>query len=532
MNRRLLILGIVVMVSFAFQCQSQVPVEEQGGDLMNYMQQIYQKLQEDEQVTKENRDALKEWEKMIINARKIAKKLGDLPSINHVSKKIIGGATPSETYDPEIPPCASSLDINNNGRETNLNAIKEIELDEEYLTVDEDRKIVVDKVITKPPIWMPTKTAFRRGNDDLVRKVSMNDSEEVQGIVSEMARKIFPDQMLARFNPEKVTTYLMNRAGIKQIGEGIISRPAAPQDAAFAQYANLGCDPTDEILFWSDPMVVSGYHPELGIALNSTPLKGSKQVDMDNAVSRGYSRKIDQRNLLQTNNQYQNPFKGYASRVVPGLIAMAGRGRLEPGEPVSNSQLSEAMRVTTTLNLLPSQNPKPKKTSAKRMFENSPVFFVVPVTQGSSSTTDTINLSKLEKKSYEVRMKLAEKRLKEIAKLKDENREGYKYVKELIDIYLQLEDEVADLFQSEILSGDKKTKPIPEVAQFRKDVLDAIERHRALLSHLEHQYDDLKHQEWNILRNVLSTRKDAVRKLMDNAAIRYYTKKMQEAQKT
>ncbi|MFH1067132.1 MAG: hypothetical protein V1746_04465 [bacterium] len=397
-----------------------------------------------------------------------------------------------------------------------------------------------------------------------VRKVSAPQSSPAGGgmekIVGNIARDLLPEQMLTAFNARNTANSLLNQTKIVRADNGIIARPSVPQDYAFVRYANLGCPSKDEALFWSDPMVVSGYDQALGTALNATSLKGYRSVDMDNIISRGYSAKIDQENMLRRpEERVVNPFKGYAARVVPGLIEMSKHGRLTPGEPATDDQLREAMKLTKKLSMLPSQNkeawmPKASVASVQyscRVLEENLAFAPPPraflAGQVSGSGTVTVPLDDVDEINYIQRLQLAKTRLGEIQILMDANRSGREYVQKIIESYqimfyavekmktLLVAEAPTDNEESNILYAmgkvDKLTPmgAIPHFTMLEKHITTSVEQCRAMLSQLEHQWDDSKQNQWKIIQSVLDERRTAIESLMSNAAMKYAAYEMQNA---
>lgn len=394
-----------------------------------------------------------------------------------------------------------------------------------------------------------------------VRKVSAPQVSSVdkgmERVIRNIAGDLLPEQMISTFSARKTVNSLFNQANIVRADNGIVSRPTVAQDYAFVQYANLGCRSSDEALFWSDPMVVSGYDQALGTALNITSLKGYRSVDMDNIISRGYSGKIDKENMLKKpEERVANPFKGYAAKVVPGLVAMSKEGRLKLNEPATDEQLREAMKLTKKLALLPSQNREawmPKPTMASTQYSCRTIDDSFPFTlpqiflagQVSGSGTVTVPLDDLDEVNYIQRLQLAKTRLGEIQVLMDANRAGRKYVQKIIESY-QIMFFGVEKFKTLLVSNAQEDDPsvnlsyvdvkkntplgaIPHYTMMEKQITTSVEHCRAMLSQLEHQWDDLKQDQWTIIQSVLDERRSAVNSLMGNAAIKYASYKMKKA---
>ncbi|MFZ5806965.1 MAG: hypothetical protein ACOY3I_07145 [Verrucomicrobiota bacterium] len=506
-----ILVASAVFGGWTFLGFSQTPVEEEPGEYLNNQQQVEKDSQKNLQWDTQRLELTKEWYRKLMAIGKTAKEMSSIGVHDSIFDKLKNAE-------------GNSLDLNNKGdKDENLKkALEYVKLDDEYIIMK--GKIMVPEAITKPPQWMFLKedTSFSPRTRDLILKISAKAHQSLAqrahagqwaNMTYNIAQQFLPDQLLERFDAKATALRLIEKEGIVSISEGVTCRPTVEQDRVFARFANLGCTSEDEMLFWSDTAVMEGYHPLLGTALNRTWLKGYKMVDMDNVMSRGKSRKIDQWNMLQpTKQRVQNPFHGYAAKTVPGLIVLANRGQLDGRYPAKD-QWAEAMRLTKTLHALPSERMKIKKTMFR--FVKPPQVMTVDASASSGGTAD-IELPELEKKAYERSMILAKKRLEEIAKLKKEISEGHKYVNELIKKYMDFAKETGGIAGS--MSDDGA---IPQVVQMHKDILTSAEYFRGVLSKMSHQYDDLLQREWTILQHILQTRYDAITFLMDEASVRY-----------
>lgn len=441
-----------------------------------------------------------------------------------------------------------------------------------------DKTVMIPELLMTPPYWLPDDSSASQAGWDpknsrkLLIKISAKyraalaqrkNTRDLEKEVNGFAQILLSDSLLQNFNPQALVSRLLTKAGVVRISERLTMRPSAPQDGFFSKYAGLGSKASEAVLFWSDPMVVNGYHPIFGTALNKTELRGCKMVDMDGVVSRGFSVLVDQWNRLQpSGKQKQNPFKGYASKVMPGLIAMSQEGRLGANTDPTDEQLTEAMKLSKKLRMLPSQNMKAvKKISTRNIRFHYPVRMILAADDGvdigignldqyrsQDALTGAVELSKLDKEIYLDEMKMIRRRLKEIDALKKINRLGYEYTNQILLSYIQMSKE-ADQVSKEMI-GKQEVSPlskidedgtvqktnqimvpiasIPEITQLRKAIGLAMEKQRDVLSDLQHEYDDLKQKEWVILEHLNQTRKDAVLKLMNSASVYYQTIMMEE----
>lgn len=533
--------------------QADVPVHEDGGtQLMQWTQKV-------QQYSDKNETADEQRMKMDIDRNELegsvdetAQKMGKVNALLEYIQKLLEAQ-------------GSSLDIKDTGDwESGVkNALKLVQLHSEYNVTNAkviaegppsdsnssadnspkeidytsmDGKILVEKLITIPPRWMDTSgkensenssqaSYFPRKQKLLIRvaarlrkKLQQNmRSQRLEFLAYGMAKDFLPEKLIASFNAAKTVSYLLGKAGIADMGSGVIIRPAVSQDAAFAKYANLGSDEKSATLFWSDPIVLDGYHPLFGTALNHTSLRGYREVDMDNVISNGHSKKIEQYNMLQPpEKRIVNSFRGYAARVVPGLIYMIEHGQIKDGAIPDEKQLSMAMKLSKELKMLPSQNMKIKKTAFR--FSYPPRIILVQDASPGGGATGVVELPELERVIFEKSMFLAGKRLREINTLKNEIYKGRHYVDELIQAIYQLEQELAQVSQ-----GMDKKSAIPQVTQLRKQVFDSLEHYRWVMSKLEYQYDDLLHREWIILHHILESRNQAIERLMEDASARFRT---------
>ncbi|MFH1066446.1 MAG: hypothetical protein V1746_00860 [bacterium] len=401
-----------------------------------------------------------------------------------------------------------------------------------------------------PPVFLPDPasstvpaSASKRRGGALVLKISYEEESpfayrkelrDLEKNVNGMAGNFLFGDSLKDFNPQAVVASLVRRAGVNMLGGGIVSRPAAAQDTAFIKYIGLRENRTHELLFWSDPMVGNGYDPLFGSVLNNTALRGYRPVDMDNVLSRGYSRAIDEWNISQpAADRIPNPFKGYAAKVMPGLLKMQEEGRLEPNKNPSKEQMEEAMKLTPKLRMLPSENiARPKVASLQYSGRGGSFSSFSLVRVGG--TQSAVPLEPLALAVHEKAMTLAAARLKQIDEFKTENRYAYSYVNGLINSYFGIEaaaKSVVDAMAEKIKLNPIPPKgvdpvqtyvaSIPEVALLRQQVWAAIENLQRQLSELDHQYDQLKQNEWGVLERVLQVKKKSIKSLMENASMRY-----------
>jgi hypothetical protein len=216
-------------------------------------------------------------------------------------------------------------------------------------------------------------------------------------------------------------------------------------------------------------------------------------------------------------------------------MIMGERGQLKPGEFPTDQQLVEAMKITETTRMLPSQTMDLRKVSTPidqngmryscRVERVSGIRFIYPPSvvlvdgeEGEKSNkTINVTLVDLAKEVHNKKMDLAKKRLQEIAKLKKENRKGRECAENIIQSNLRISEQLQSLWKK--TSGDKK-KCIPAIPLMRKEAYAMIERYRELLSDLEYEYNKLLQKEWVILETALQTRRDSIYRLMNNASIR------------
>ncbi|MFH0821103.1 MAG: hypothetical protein V1908_05005, partial [Candidatus Peregrinibacteria bacterium] len=383
----------------------------------------------------------------------------------------------------------------------------------------EPKALIFDSHVASAPSSRWKKTLARLCSADLNKARASQDLEET---TQEMAQKFFPDPMLEKFNSKITVNQLLKRCGVV-VSNGITVRPLAPQDAAYDQYANLGCKGSDEMLFWSDPMVANGYHSEFGSTLNSTALKGYKETDMDDVLSRGYSGVIDKWNRLQPpEKRIANPFKGYAAKTSPGLVAMAQQGRLKAGQPPTDEQLQEAVKLTKKLHLLPSQTTSiPVRKTAWMKYSCRgdsanlpPIISCDPYTYRENGIC--VKLLPVDADDYNAVMAFAKERAPEINKLKKENTLSKFYAQRIVDSLTAINEELSG---TKIFS-DMTTGHIPQPFLIHQEILSCTEYYRGLLSDLEHQYNDLCQKEWEIAMRVLEIKETYVTKLQEQAAIR------------
>lgn len=361
-----------------------------------------------------------------------------------------------------------------------------------------------------------------------IKKNNQIDSYDLSQMLLRIAEDLLPVNALEKFDANKMASYVLRKIKITQIADGITLRPAVWQDYAFEEFANVNSNLTDEALFWSDPMVVRGYHPILGTVLNRTILYGYREIDMDNITTRGLSNALDIINRERSSrDQIKNPFKGYASTIVPGLVVMGEQGRLKPAETPTKDQLEEAQKLGRTLKMLPSQffgsraqkvsysgssNMKFSCLSASKVKFRYPRVILVDDGMGESQD---VRLGKLDSKVFDNIMRMNKKRLVEIILLKKENERGRHYLEELINFYKDVEKETAALSQSMT-----HHESIPQITRLRKDIFSSMEMARWTLSDLHFEYDKLKQKEWEVLDNILETQITYVQKLMDTGALR------------
>ncbi|MFZ5806966.1 MAG: hypothetical protein ACOY3I_07150 [Verrucomicrobiota bacterium] len=503
--------------------------EISGSKLTQITQQIEQHEKQNLEKDKQRKEHLMKIDKIMIERRKTALKLIKMGSLTSHGKKL---------YNAD----GSEMDFNNAGSEElkDQNGQDNEEDYKDYVmkTVDFVQEIV-DKTgkIKIPtdfggqnkdtPVWMivegpaPLGGSFRVRNHILrissEKKSSFNKDSypvEVEDMVYDAARAMLPTELMKGFDARAIVIQILKRYKIQRIADGIISRPTVDQDLAFARYSNLGGKEENSLLFWSDTLVMNGYMPLVGTSLNNTMLYGAKSIDMDNLASRGHSMAIEQWNRLQSEDKrVKNPFRGYAARVMPGLLEMSDQGRLTPYQSPTDEQLTEAMKLTKQLKALPSQNMR---------LRNASFHFAYPpqivLTDSTPPKTKDVMLPQMQMEIYRNRMEMIKKRLMEIAKLKRENRLARTYVDKILQSNFQMEQEVKGLISSMV--GDEQ-KCIPQLEMFRKDIDASVQSYRSFLSDLEFEHDKLLQKEWVVLEHAIQTKKEFVYILMDTAALRY-----------
>lgn len=524
-----------------------IKVKEDGGSQLTQIvkkieQQEQKNLQHDQERFKQLKNGL---DKLMVARRETADLMNKFQKIKNHESLLDNGKGAMDFNNKESNEL-STHGLPEEGTVYDDYIMKTIDFAQEF--VDNSGKIKV--AVWDSPKWeaIESQEAFlsRRTQKLLVKvaakkrnKLSQKmSSERLGNMVFDIARTLLPEKLMKNFDGERMVAYLCAKAGIVELADGIFSRPTVPQDYAFVRYSNLGCNETNEILFWSDTIVADGYYPTFGTALNKTILGGAKQVDMDDIVSRGYSRAIDQWNRTQpSEDRVKNPFRGYAARVMPGLLVMSQEGRLASGKAPDNAELTEAMKLTKTLRLLPSQNMNFKKASFSKShfrFSYPPRIMLIQADASSSadsgSSTNTVGLDKLEEDVFKNRMEMIKTRLMDIAKLKRENRLARKYVDEIIQSNVQMQQEAQALWDK--VSDKKVGNPahsndpawaIPQLTQLRKDIEASIENYREYLSDLNVEFDKLLQKEWVVLEHALDLKKETIRKLMNNASVRYRT---------
>ncbi|MFZ5806967.1 MAG: hypothetical protein ACOY3I_07155 [Verrucomicrobiota bacterium] len=431
--------------------------------------------------------------------------------------------------------------------------------------------IEIPELLMSPPYWLPnesnTSAPYMRSPRFLIKvsakyKSALAKRRTLRGLerdLNDMACMLLPQKLLRNFNPQDAAARLLAKAGVVHLGDGVVLRPSAYQDRAYNRFVGLKNRRTDEAYFWSDPMVMNGYHPLLGNTLNATELAGCKQVDMDNIVSEGYSGLIDRWNRLkQPYQRVKNPFKGYAAQVVPGLFVLAERGQFIDDQPTPE-QLDEAVKISRTHRVLPSQVMRWKKVS----FTSRSAPRVILVAEGEEDEEEkklgeghldeekaekpdedpqkVVELDPLQKDIYIDRLKMIRRRLKELDAVKKANRLTYKYVNDIIKNYVEMENQAQQVSKTMLgkidisplskVGDDGSVTPtdridvpiaaIPQITQFRQDIAASLEKNREYLSDLQHEFDDLRQREWVILEELNQARKKAILSLMDTASMRY-----------
>ncbi|MFZ5806964.1 MAG: hypothetical protein ACOY3I_07140 [Verrucomicrobiota bacterium] len=549
MKRKIHLLGILVL-GISFLCANfgmAVPskeVAEGGTDLFSYTKDWKEITKWNQHYNKLALDQLTQILEKLRGMRQTAKKMGtDIPLDRHSS--LLAGEKQTtlhwrELKDFDDEEMEEELDELDKVLEEVLLPNKEAQEEDDltsYVSLGGEIKVVNP---LKQPIYKQitdSQTSGKTRTQDLILKVAQKikknmdqqmDPYELSNMLLDMAEALLPPQLLNQFDAHKTAKILLKRSGIIQIGDGITVRPAVPQDYAYVEFANLGNNLTDETLFWSDPMVVNGYHPILGTAMNRTDLFGYRSLDMDHVTTRGLSGMINQINRMRPRDkQIKNPLRGYASTVIPGLIVMGEQGRLEPGEDPTSEQLKDAKALSKKLKMLPTQfmrspmrrisfSPASKINyaclSEEKIRFRYPQLILVDNTTGESIDTELV---KLNKKTFENIMKLNKKRLLEIIKLKNENKDARKFIGELLKSYQDIESATAN-----IADGMSGKTSIPQVTQLRKDVFANIEEARWMLSHLHFEYDKLKQKEWEVLTKILETQQEYIHKQEDSASIR------------
>lgn len=547
----ILALGVMTMLSISFIVHASIPTDEQNeGD-----RSLHGETDRWQKITYEN------WwhnEQSKLAQQQIRfKKYGMRDTALKMSQQVAAFQDSSHA-DLMMETKGNTFDLNLNGQEEEFKKI----VNEIYLSgyVDPSGEI---KIITcRQPVWKvienDTQSALNSHTRNLLVKVAhrarqsnIKDIGAFENMVKDLSESMLPGEMLKNLDARKITLEVMKKAGIVQIADGITCRPTVPQDYIYAEFANLDNDLTDETLFWSDPLIANGYHPIFGTAFNRTPYKGIKETDVDNVISRGLSEAVTKWNNIHSARQHiNNPYKGCSSRMMTGLIVMGEQGRLTPYEDPTDAQLKEAERISKNLRMLPSQclRKKTQRVSASvgdRVIAPLSNFkFIYPAKiirvgigsertldeqkqdaalanegqENLSSKTYDITLGKIDAKVYDNNMKLDKKRLLEISRLKDENLRDRRYVNAIIKSYVQMEEEITAVSQ-----GMEHNSQIPQITQLRQDIFKSIEEARWQLSQLHFRYDDLKQKEWEALRSILNSEREYIKKLMDQASVRYRT---------
>ncbi|MFH0821104.1 MAG: hypothetical protein V1908_05010 [Candidatus Peregrinibacteria bacterium] len=423
----------------------------------------------------------------------------------------------------------TSLDKDGTGPTDDLSALKRIPLGQ--FINDKGDELTVDKGLeaasTDPPVAVfkeKTTTSLPYRSQELFLKISFSSSpsknkeiKELEATTYGIASSLLPDQLLKRFDSQAVVGYLLGKAGLQRLGPRVTVRPLVAQDEFYIKYANIDCHPTDEVLFWSDPVVTDGYHPLFGTALNKTVLNGYKQIDMDNITSRGYSQAIEKWNRLQPpEKRVANPFKGYSAKVTPGLVEMSRQGRLSPGVP-TDTQLSEALKLSKTLKILPSQKLAKKVSFSPLQYacrgEKQTAPQMIFISDERATDAGLVELDDHQKEVHQTTMAYDTARLQQIAKLVDENKRSRQYVEKAIQLYAQYQEALAS-----IAGGMNADSAIPQITQVRQQVFESLGNCRKILSSLNHQQNNLEQQQWKILLHVLETKRISCTKLMENAS--------------
>lgn len=520
-----------VVPSYAGKARS---AREGGSKLAGLIQNIRTLVKEECETSQDRFNTVKKIDIMLIAIRLSAKNLGNLKGSLEHSDKLLWQAF------------NSSMDYNNN-KVTGDDAILRLTAYSQPIVVknsasknigeiqvsdwaSEPQALILDShVAVLPPSRQKQALAYLCSSSDRLDQV--HALQDLEMATQKMAQNFFAEPMLESFNSKTVVNQLLKRCGVV-MGNGITLRPLAPQDAAFAQYANLGCKGSDEMLFWADPMVLNGYHPEFGGTLNVTALKGYKKVDMDDILSRGYSGVIDKWNRLQPpEERIVNPFRGYASKTVPGLVLMAQQGRLNEGKPPTDEQLQEAMKLTKHLHLLPSQTMPfaAQKTTWMRYSSRGDAadfpqsISCSPYTYRSGSGV-CVKLLPHDAEDFNAVMVLARERAVDISKLKKENIISRFYAQRIVDSLTAINEELSTtkIFMNPPLGH------MPQPFLIHNEILSCTEYYRGLISDLHHQYNDLCQKEWEVAMRVLEIKETYVTKLQEQAPVRAASFEMRE----
>lgn len=355
----------------------------------------------------------------------------------------------------------------------------------------------------------------------------------LEDILNEAAKALLPEKLFRSFRADKFVGEVLKQAGVVSVSSNGLLRASVPQDEVFIEFGNIDCDGADQALFWSDPMVSAGYHPAFGLALNATPLRGCKSVDMDNIVSHGLSQTIDHWNYVQSpERRVINPFKGYAARVIPGLIMMGEQGRLVPREYPTPDQFIEAAELTKKVKMLPSQFLKGKMQASYKLpfnyacrggVANSRQVIFVGGSATASRWLDSFDKSMYDKIMSATLLRLrgnmdteteSTKQVRGLIPAMAQNEAARNYVNEILASYKTMETSAASL-----ASGMDNTNAIPQITQLRQAILSSAERWRGQLSDLWHQYSELKQQEWQILDSIVQTNEKYITILMEQGSV-------------
>ncbi|MFH1067658.1 MAG: hypothetical protein V1746_07130, partial [bacterium] len=403
------------------------------------------------------------------------------------------------------------------------------------IEIGQDRKTLV---ATFKSLTVPASGKNLKKNPWLL-KVSQTTSQPVENpriledMLNEAAKTLLPEKMFRAFRAEKLIGPILKQAGVVSVNPSGLLRASAPQDDAFIEFANINCNGSDQALFWSDPTTARGYHPAFGLALNATPLRGYKSVDMDNIVSRGLSQTIDRWNGVQPPEQrVANPFKGYAARVIPGLIVMGEQGRLAPREYPTQEQFTEAAELTKKVKMLPSQFLKGKLQASYQLPPNYSCrggaaddrrVILIATTQTASWWLNSFDKKMYDSLMEETILRLRgnmdtetkpEKQIKGLMPMMAENEAGRAYILEILASYTKMEQAAASL-----AAGMDNTNSIPQITQLRQSIFASMEKWRGQLSDLWSQYNEQKQQEWDILNKIVDTNEKYTTILMQRASM-------------